>query len=409
MAQWQDYTTGQRIKLLRGKEITQSALAEMTGLSLPTIRAAERDKTLTLTTVTLIAEALGTDVSTVIGQASPRSGSTVAERKMLRRLSHAVHDAAAGDLPDIGEPAPLGDLAARVSRLWDLYDASEYLELGRDLPELLAMAYSAHAAANLPDREAAAGVVSDAATVAAYLANQLGARDLAYSAAVTARIYAKASGDPLRLGRVEACRSWIYRRDHRVAESLELVGRAAAELRPSYATASADHLVAYGTLVNHAAVASSRVAAGRPDAGEYTERTRDYLSQAHSVGARLGREHRIHGSVFGPATAAVKAVDINVHIGEVRTALDLVATIPDLSELTPAVRRRYELDKALVQAKAGQWDASLDTLETVCEQAPHWARHQSVPGVILQSIGTQSTARLRHIASLVGVRAVPRE
>lgn len=402
MAQWSEYSNGQRIKLLRGKEITQAALAEMTGLSLPTIRAAEQDKALTLATLMKVAKALGTDTSTILGQTEPRSGASVSERTTLRRLSHAVHDIATGDVPPGTEPAELAELHALVDHAWDLYGDSNYAELGATLPGLLATAYATHATANVTERESTTGALSDAFQVCAYMANQLQARDLAYAAAAQARTHAKRAGDPLRIGRVEACRSWIYRRDHRVAESLELVERAAADLRPSYATASVEHLTVYGNLVNHCAVAASRIK-------HQEERARDYLSQAHSVGARLGAEHRLHGGAFGPATAAVKAVDINLHVGDVGTALDLIDTMPDLSGLSVAVQHRYELDKALAQARAGQWDKSLDTLEEVCTKAPQWARHQTVPGLIVQRIGARSTARLRHVAALLGVQAVPHQ
>jgi transcriptional regulator with XRE-family HTH domain len=43
MARWSDYTTGERLKILRGPGLTQERLAEAAGLSVATIRKAERD------------------------------------------------------------------------------------------------------------------------------------------------------------------------------------------------------------------------------------------------------------------------------------------------------------------------------------------------------------------------------
>ncbi len=43
MARWSDYTTGERIKILRGSGMTQEGLAEASGLSVAMIRKAERD------------------------------------------------------------------------------------------------------------------------------------------------------------------------------------------------------------------------------------------------------------------------------------------------------------------------------------------------------------------------------
>ncbi|MFJ8201106.1 hypothetical protein [Streptomyces sp. NPDC096152] len=57
----------------------------------------------------------------------------------------------------------------------------------------------------------------------------------------------------------------------------------------------------------------------------------------------------------------------------------------------------------MAHADAKQWDASLDTLEKTLRQDPDWARHQTLPGVIVQKVGRASTARLRRVSELIGV------
>ncbi|GGO59056.1 helix-turn-helix domain-containing protein [Streptomyces lasiicapitis] len=400
--EWSGYTNGQRIKLLRGKAITQAQLAEMTGLSIVTIRKAEQDQAMTLPTVSKVAAALGVSVSTVLGQTTPHRGATFQERQLIRRLSHAVHDAAAGDHPLTVEPADLSTMGRVIDDAWDLYGASNYGELGAILPPLLHSVQAAVDVANVTQLELATGALSDVFLLSTYLSNQLEARDVAYAAVSQARALAKRSADPLRLARVEAARSWVFRRDNRARESFELVTRAAAEIEPSYSNTTTEHLTAYGNLVNHCAVAASRL-------GQHHASTaRDYLSQAHAVGARLGQEHRIHGGTFGPATATVKAVDVKLYTNDVAGALKLIKSHPDLSGLPPTVRDRYFLDVALAQCRARMWDASLDTLEEVCLRSPQWATHQAVPALIIQSIGAASTSRIRRIASVVGVQAIPR-
>ncbi|MEU1372004.1 hypothetical protein ABZ454_38845 [Streptomyces sp. NPDC005803] len=133
------------------------------------------------------------------------------------------------------------------------------------------------------------------------------------------------------------------------------------------------------------------------------ERAADFLSQSHAAGARMGREVRAHGTLFGPVSATTQAVGINVALGQTGKALDLINSIHDVSALTEAARNRYAMDKALAQADAKLWDASLDTLEATLRDAPGWARHQALPSVIVQKIGRASTARLRRVSELIGV------
>ncbi|WP_227025106.1 hypothetical protein [Streptomyces tsukubensis] len=73
-----------------------------------------------------------------------------------------------------------------------------------------------------------------------------------------------------------------------------------------------------------------------------------------------------------------------------------------VSTLSGAARNRYAMDKAMAQADAKMFDASLDTLEEALVAAPEWARHQALPSVIVQKIGHASTSRLRRVSKLIG-------
>jgi transcriptional regulator with XRE-family HTH domain len=120
MPQWSDYSTGERIKILRGREIRQADLAEMTGLSIVTIQKAEQDKMLSLPTLLAIADALSVDTSVILGQQAPRRALAQGDRNMIRELSRAVHDTAAGILTG-AEPATFEELEATTGRCWGLY------------------------------------------------------------------------------------------------------------------------------------------------------------------------------------------------------------------------------------------------------------------------------------------------
>ncbi|MFJ8201105.1 helix-turn-helix domain-containing protein [Streptomyces sp. NPDC096152] len=308
MPQWSDYTTGERIKILRGREIRQADLAELTGLSIVTIQKAEQDKALSLPTLLAIADALGVDTSVILGQQAPRRALEQGDRIMIRDLSRAVHDTAVGLLPVDAEPAPADDLEQTTARCWDLYWKGRYIEAGAVIaPFLVAAAAHLH---EQPDGEQAPawGLLSDAYRLAGYVANLMGARDLAYSAIGHAQNAAERAADDMRVALVGSGRSWVYLRDARLPEALKLAEKSAADIEPRFSTATPEELTAYGSHVNFAAVVASRM--GDKD------RAADFLSQSHATGARMGREVRAHGTLFGPVSATTQAVGVNVALGQ---------------------------------------------------------------------------------------------
>lgn len=395
MAPWSEYTTGQRIKILRGKTLRQSDLAEMAGLSLATIQQAEQDKRLSLQTLLLISSALGADTAVILGQQGPRRGMEQDDRATVRELSRAVHDTSAGLFPGTLTVPTLTTTTEHLRQCWALYWEGKYVAAGALAGPLIAEA--AACVREQPDGMQAKAwtVLSDAYRLAAYVANLMGSRDLAYAAIGHAQAVASLADSGLSSALVMSGRAWIYLRDARLKESLILAEKAATDIEPCFSRATTDELVAYGSHINFAAVVASRVGNGGL-AG-------DYLSQSHAAGARMGREARAHGTVFGPVTASTQAVGIKVALGQTGQALRLIADIEPYHEafLSGAARSRYAMDKAMAQADAKLWDASLDTLERALLDHPVWARHQALPSVILEKVGRASTARLRRVSRLV--------
>lgn len=401
MPQWSEFSTGQRIKVLRGADMTQDDLAHACHLSVDAIRAAERNVRLTLPTLLAISAALHCDVSVILGQASPRRATTHADRTIMMALSRAIHDTAAGLLPDtLDEPPTLNQLREITDQAWRLYWKGEYSEVGTLVaPFLQEAAARLHAQAD-GERAVAWAVLADGYRIGAYVANLMGARDLAYAAIGHARHAAEQAADPMREALVDSGRAWVYLRDARLTDALALAEKAAVDIEPRFSTATPEALTVYGSHVNFAAVVASRL--------NDSDRAADLLSQSHATGARMGAEHGAYGTLFGPVTATTQAVGIKVSLGQTGQALALIDSIGDVSQLQRAAQHRYAMDKALAQADARMWDSALDTLEGALEGAPEWARHQALPGVIAEKIGSGSTARLRKVSRVLGVQPVPR-
>ncbi|MFG2904476.1 helix-turn-helix domain-containing protein [Kitasatospora sp. NPDC048286] len=394
MTQWSDYSTGQRIKMLRAG-MTQEELAEAAGVSVPTVRKAEKaGGSIGLPSLLKLSAALHADVSVILGQQAPRRASLIGDRAMLHSLSRTVHDTAAGVGTDV-EPPDAAALRADLARAWADYRAGDYTRAGG-----LAAPAITEAAALLrsaPDGEqcSAHGILADAYRLASYAAQFHGARDLAYAAIGHARRHVLKAADPLRAAMVDCGRSWIYMRDARLDQATTIAENAFMSIEPRYTERDPETLATYGWHVTFAAVVATRH-------GD-TDRARDLLSQAHAVAARMGRDVMINGTSYGPTTVTAQAVGMHTVIGEPGKALTLARSLGDLAPLPQAARNRLALDIALAQADTRQYDAALDTLLQVCSTHPDWARHQALPGAIMQRAGHASTTRVRKLGSILGI------
>lgn len=394
--QWSEYTTAERLKTLRSG-MTQEQLAEAAEVSVGVVRKLERGGTASLPSLLAIASTLGTDIAVLLGQQAPRRSMDRGERAALRTLSAATHDAAIG-IPADTEPGTVTELRAVVQHADTAYWAGRYTELGTLLAALLPEARARYDAAGTDEREAAAGLLADVFQTAGMAANVWGSRDLAYAALTYGRQIAVQAGDDLREAHLAATTAWVNLRDGRTVQGFALAAARAERIEPRMSEHDPDRLSVYGQLVTNAAVAASR-------GGASAETAREYLSQAHAVGARLGSEYARggHAQPYGPLYAATQAMSIAVALGDTAGAMRLMDTVR-LDETVPlATRARYGLDVALTHVECRRWDRAADTLEEVCTMAPGWVQHQMLPGVIISRLAGVSVGRLRGLAHAAGV------
>ncbi|AWK10016.1 helix-turn-helix transcriptional regulator [Streptomyces tirandamycinicus] len=393
MGNWDSYTTGQRVKLLRGTDFTQETLAEAAGVSVGTIRKIEQGGSVSLPTLLRVSEALHTDVSVLVGQQAPRRAMAAADRAALRGLSAAVHDTAAGIGIDAAPPEESVH-AAKLAAAWELYQLGDYTGAALAVSPLVQQA-AAMVKAMLADRVCAArGVLSDSYRLAAYCANLMGARDLAYAAVGHAQTQAELASDPLRVALVASGRSWVYLRDSRLVQAQEVAEQAANAIEPRYTDSDPKRLAVYGCHIVFASVVASR----RGD----SDRAGDLLSHAHAVGARMGNDITTNGVSFGPVYATAQAVGINVALGQAGKALTLGKSLGDRSALQQATQNRLALDLSMAQCEARMWDTALDTLMSVCTEHPEWARHQALTVILGRRIGKANKGALRKLGGVLG-------
>ncbi len=397
MTAWQDRTTGERVKILRGDRLTQEGLAEASGLSVGTIRKLEQGGTLRVDSLLKVAVALGTDVSVIMGQQAPRRGMGLDERAGVAAMSAVVHGTAMGETHGV-QPSPLEAMRAAARQADAALWVGDYPRLCTTLCVLLPEARALYDSSTGEQRAAAAGVLADAYQTAAYSSNLLGVRDLARAALTYGHLAASSVGDDLRVAHLASTLAWVSLREGRTNYAVDVAERAAAAIEPRMSETDPDKLSVYGQLVTNAAVAASR-------GGASAETARDWLSQAHAVAARLGREHARgqQQQPFGPSYTATQAMSVAVALGDTAQALRLAQTTALATDMPLSTRARWRLDVALLRTQNRQWDAAIHELEAVCEMAPAWVRHQTLPGVIVSRLADHSVAKVRRIAAAAGV------
>ncbi|MFC4907977.1 helix-turn-helix domain-containing protein [Actinomadura gamaensis] len=400
MTAWSEYTTGERVKILRGTELTQAGLAEAAGVSLALVQKLEQGGTVKVASLISVGDALGTDVSVLLGQQAPRRSMSRAERTALRTMSLAIHDSALTPPDASVEPPPLADLKAALARAWDGYWRGDYLNACAIAPRLIAEARAFVERHEGRLREQGLAVLADTLQIAGCVANLFGKPDLAYAAITHALRAADGSGDVLLTSVLNSALAWIHLRDGRVERAVSVSEQAAVAIEPSFGRADPDRLSVFGNLMLRAAVSSARC--------DDRVRAEDYLSQAHAAAARLGVDGDRYHTLFGPTTARTHSLEIHLAFGDVGKALDLIAETRLPRNVPLAAWGRHQLNVALAYSDARRWDAATDTLLEVCDRAPNWIRHQVLAGAVAQRIGDGSTANLRKVTQHLGVPLLPR-
>ncbi|MGH3832772.1 MAG: hypothetical protein ACRDRS_20425 [Pseudonocardiaceae bacterium] len=179
------------------------------------------------------------------------------DRAVLRELSRAVHDTAV-DVGTDQAPPSAPEVVGGLAAAWDRYRAGGFAVAGALVAIALRQAAAVMRATPADEQCAAYGVMADAYRLAAYVANQFGARDLAYAAIGHAQTQADLAADPVREAMVASGRSWIYLRDARLDQAAQTAERSYLMIEPRYGDRDLRLLATYGWHVTFAAVVAAR-------------------------------------------------------------------------------------------------------------------------------------------------------
>ncbi|MFI9507038.1 helix-turn-helix domain-containing protein [Nocardia sp. NPDC052566] len=393
-----DSSIGVRIRLFRGKALTQRQLADQAGVSVDLVRKLEQGgrQTASIASLQKIARALDVDISDLIGKrAGIPSGNPDAGIVAIRRALTPVDDLLGETEDDAAISLEEGERA--VDYAWGAYWAGRYELLSTILPSgLLQLRATVHAA-----RNGAAAPASELLARMYWVTGctlvHLGQTDPAFLAIRQALAAAEQGDDPLLLATIRGSVAWQLLVQGRYNESRRVALRAAEQVAPAGDAAPAE-LSTYGALV-----LLSATAAGRE---QNVPEALSLLETAGEVALRVGTDRRDYETYFGPSQVVMQTVDVNVSAERYPEALAAAKSMPrNGGGLPQASRARHLTDTAVALTRTGQHQRALTTLlDAERVGGADWIKYQTLPRhVVSELLDHDRRVPLRAFATRLGV------
>ncbi|MEV6431404.1 helix-turn-helix transcriptional regulator [Nocardia sp. NPDC051463] len=392
-----DSSIGVRIRLFRGKALTQRQLADQAGVSVDLVRKLEQGgrQTASIASLQKLARALDVDIADLVGKRHGiPSGNPDAGIVAIRRALTPVDDLL-GEIPE-ERPVTHNEGSRAVDYAWGAYWAGRYELLSSILPSgLVQLRATVHAARNgmvAPANELLARMYWVTGCTLAHL----GQTDPAFVAIRHALVAAEQGNDPLLLATIRGSVAWQLLVQGRYDESRRVALRAAANLEPEGAETPA-HLSAYGSLVLQGATAAGR-AQNVPEA-------LTLIQAAGEVALRMGGDRRDYETYFGPSQVVMQTVDVNVSSERYPEALAAAKDMPATCGLPQASRARHLTDTAVALTRTGRPERALDALLNAERVGgADWIKYQSLPRhIVSELLDHDRRVPLRAFARRLGV------
>ncbi|MCZ7433255.1 helix-turn-helix domain-containing protein [Streptomyces sp. WMMC1477] len=403
-------------KYRRRAGMSQEELAHAAGVSPGTVRKVEQGGTVRMETLHTLARALGVTTAALMAPDAPEPIGRAEEPNRLNLIQlRAVLTPAVGLVDQAvevaGEEPNLRTFSRTVRDARELYFSDSYKSVAAQLPGLLRDASLAVAYYDSGDEHRQALMArAEALRLAGTYLTQVRQYDIAYAALSGAIADAKQSGDMLAAGSGVGGMCWLLVRQGRLDEAERIAAESMDAVEPKITGAEPDHYAVWGGLAMEAAAAAARN--NRPD------EAKEYRKAARVAATAVGTAHRNlsrHWSVFGPVTAALKALEDSMVIGDARA---VVRKADEEEALSPRAWKRlgrpstndgnrFTLDVARAHTRTGDLSAAMDELTRVREAAPEWLRHQNSAAETMQEILSKRkrtlTTEMRDMAAYLDV------
>lgn len=398
-------TFGQRVKFYRKRrKLRQWELGQLLNRSEDWVYRVESDRLAvnSVKLLTSIAEALRVHVEDL--QGSPmlledqggHRASVPAIRVALmqsRRLS--------GSLFDNREPPHLSRVAAEVDQGWELYQASEYANLGSKLPDLLAdarVAAEAHSTGAQRD-ESLRSLALTLHLTAVYL-RKLGETNLAWNAVDQGDVLADELGDPAVILALRRGVAHVQLGAGSPEDAVRVTLTAPDEVPPGWWQSSPLALSVYGTLFLNGAMAAARI-----EDKDDQSLTNEMLSKAQEAADRLGSDSNVMWTSFGPSNVQIHRLATALEFEDIGSAVDIASSMRGVGADLPVERQaRLRLDIARAYGEAGRTDDAVDNLKRAYKKAPEQIRAHEFARDLAQRLHKRSRRRdMQELAVRLGV------
>jgi transcriptional regulator with XRE-family HTH domain len=388
-----DFTLGQRLRSVRKRRgLTQSGLADLSGVSVSLIRKLEQDERqdTRLETLRKLAAALRVPTTTLIAEGSdaPVPGpASAAEWEQVRLALAGTAGAQSSQ-----EPTLAGVTSAFREALPHLL-AGRFAELGAVLPALLRDADALVAgSADVAGARSLRAQIRQAAGALMLHAWQFDTADRAFELAMSD------ADNRLTAMSVTEERCWGLIRQGRLSEARELAIQWADDNEPRI-TAGRNELAAWGRLLVRAAATAVR--------DNRASEARDALRLARMAAAGVGRDFILPYSpwhVFGPTVVAVAAAENAMIEDRPQETLDLARGIAGAKVPVPRFAPSHRLDVAHAHVALRQDAEAVGVLQQLRRERPQWLAQQRHASDVVQKIVQRRrtlTPEMRDLASFV--------
>ncbi|MBT2235553.1 helix-turn-helix domain-containing protein [Nonomuraea sp. NEAU-A123] len=375
-------TIGANLKRARNdRGLSQEGLADKAQLSKDLIGKLEQGRRTScrMTSLMKLANALDVDLADLTGKrerlgTDRDGGSVLAIRDAI--LAPSLMPGLSGlDADDDGNPTPLPELSAAVSRSWKDYWAGDFGPLVAAMPGLITEARLTHRS----EGPAATTAMAQSYQLAACLLLHLGKTDLAAISAERGLQAASQGTDEWQWASVVSTLAWVLMYQGRLTESENLAADVAARIEPSFSS-PAPHLASWGNLL--IAAIDTAAIAGR-DVSEY-------VSMAAAGAERLGGLVSAYQTTFGASKVAANAVHAYTMQKNPGEALKTARRVR-VEELPRIAYGHHLIDLAQAHTDAHHLHTAEARLEEASALSPVWFRHQVTAQSIVADIREQQT------------------
>lgn len=396
-----DDHTGARIADYRKlRQMTQTTLAERAFLSRSCIAKVERGLApASPAVVAAVARVLQVDIAVLNGQPYVSELKQDHLDRLIAPLSEALDMYDLGPDPDI-TPRPINEISADVDDLCTRTCATQYKDVGTELPAILAELTTA--LSMLPpgrNRQQAATCLSWCYWVAYEFAYRLGYHTLASIALERMGWMGEQAQDPLLLAvRLTKRSSMLLRRgDNRM--SLKVIERGHKLVEQHDAPRSVEALVITGSLHLAGAIAAAQA--------KDEDMVKGFMSDAHRAAQGIGRDvPHVYWASFGQTNVKHFEVATLVELGKLGEAVKEAKTLRFPREHPRMRVGRYHIELARAYAEMGRTESALKALGKAREAAPQQARYHPL---MRETIGAlvrrqrMSSQGLSSLAAWVGM------